>query len=309
MEILRNLRKLEPGPTPPIAAIGNFDGVHLGHQRLLGRLVDAARERSGPSLVITFEPHPVKILAPDQELALIMPYTDKLALFERLGVDQTLVIRFTRTFAAMDSERFIRDVLHRQLRLCHVLVGPDTRFGRDRGGGFAQIARLGAALGFTAETIPPVVIDGITVSSTAVRERIAGGKVEDAARLLGRYHRVAGQVVRGARRGRRLGFPTANLHTANELLPGDGVYAGVAHWRGGRYEAVVNIGLKPTFGGKQRTVEAHLLDFDGALYGERVRLDFVARIRAEQRFRSVDELSCQIRADIVRGRSLLRGRR
>ena len=306
MEILRNLRKLRPGPTTPVAAIGNFDGVHLGHQRLLGRLCEAARERGVPSMVITFEPHPVKVLATHRPLPLIMSYADRLALLDRLGVDRTLVIRFTRHFAALTSEDFIREILHGTLRASHALVGPDTRFGRDRGGNFEQILALGEELGFTAERISPVTVDGMNVSSTAIRRLVLEGKVREASRLLGRFHRIPGEVVRGARRGRRIGFPTANLNTPNELVPADGVYAGRLRWRGERYEAVINIGVKPTFSDKQRTIEAHLLDFQGNLYGEQVGLSFVDRIRSERRFRNADELTSQIRDDVVRGRQLLR---
>lgn len=309
MKVVRNLRDHDPAADRPVATIGNFDGIHLGHQRLLARLQTAAQERGTSSMVITFEPHPVKVLAPQRDFPLIQPYAEKLQLMERLGVDTAVVIRFTTGFAATDAETFLREVVADQLRVSHVLVGPDTRFGRDRGGDPEQLRRLGHELGFTQESIPPVREDGRIVSSTAVRALVREGDVGSAGRLLGRFHRLRGVVVRGHRRGRKLGFPTANIQTTDDLLPADGVYVG-RMWRDySSYDSVVNVGVKPTFGDRHRTVEAHVLDFADDLYGEQVTLDLIERVRGERRFRNGKELARQIQDDVEQARRLLRAAR
>lgn len=289
----------------PVATIGIFDGVHRGHQRLLGRVRDAAAARGEPSLVLTFDPHPVRVLAPHKTLPLIMTPADRLLAIERLGLDAALVLPFTRELAALDAETFVRDVFHGALGVSHIVAGPDTRFGHDHGGDLDQLQRLGAALGFTAEAVEPLFVEGERVSSSAIRAAVREGDVARAARLLGRWHRLQGLVVGGHRRGRALGFPTANIAAREELLPRDGVYAGRV-WRGdGCHDAVASVGVKPTFGEESRTVEAHLLDFDDELYGETVALDLVAWLRPEERFETVDDLVRQMHADLACGRRAL----
>ena len=292
-------------PGRPVATIGVFDGVHRGHQRLLARVVAAARDGGGPAMVLTFDPHPVRVLAPHLELPLITTLEDRLLAFEALGVDVTLVLPFTRALAAMDAEAFVREVFHEALAVRHLVAGPDTRFGHDQGGDLPTLLRLGAELGFTAEAVPPVDFEGERVSSSAIRERVRAGDVAGAARLLGRYHRLHGEVVAGYRRGRDLGFPTANIDVRQQLLPRDGVYAGRVQGGDRTYDAVASVGVKPTFGEESRTVEAHILDFEGDLYGASIALDLVAFLRPEERYRAVEDLVAQMHRDVADARRAL----
>lgn len=306
MKTLRDLSSLPIPGVRPVVTIGNFDGLHVGHQAVLARLIEAARQRDTLALTITFEPHPVKVLRPDVELQLILSYEDKLRTLERLGVDVALVLQFTPELAATPSESFVREVLHEALRAQHVIVGPDSRFGHDRGGDLDQLCRLGSELGFDAEPVAPVHIAGEAVSSTAIRQAVTAGDMERAAGMLGRYHRVRGVVVPGHQRGRTLGFPTANLAPTGELVPADGVYAVRVLHRRERYDAAANVGTKPTFGRHPRLVEAFLFDFDGDLYGESIAVEFVERLRPERRFRNARELAAQVERDLEEARRVLR---
>jgi len=307
MKVFRSLSAWQDAPPPgrPVLTIGIFDGVHRGHRRLLERLVAVARALGQPSLVLSFDPHPVRVLAPAKPLPLVMTPADRLRAIEALGVDAALVLPFTRELAAMTAEAFVRDVFHDTLHVSHVVAGPDTRFGHDRGGDLAQLRRLGDELGFGAEAVEPLFVEGVRASSSAIRTAVREGDVAAAARLLGRPFRLHGPVVVGDRRGHTLGFPTANIAVREELLPRDGVYGGRL-WHGGRrHDAVVSVGVKPTFGDAPRTVEAHILDFDADLYGETVALDLVAWLRPQERFASVDDLVRQMHADLAAGRRAL----
>jgi riboflavin kinase/FMN adenylyltransferase len=286
--------------------VGNFDGVHVGHQQVLGRSVDRARERGVQAVALTFVPHPVRVLAPGREPARLTPLERKLELMGESQLDAAVVLSFDRRMAALEPETFARTVLREGIGAQLVIVGTDFRFGRQRAGDVSLLARLGPELGFTVEPFHPVKVDGDRVSSSRVRQLLHEGEVEHVARLLGRPHDVAGVVVTGDQRGRTLGYPTANLGGLRALLPATGVYACWATFGGQRRMAAVNIGDRPTFG-RGRSVEAYLLDFKGDLYDRELRLAFVARLRADQKFDSVEGLVAQIGRDVEKTRQVLIG--
>jgi riboflavin kinase/FMN adenylyltransferase len=288
----------------PAVAIGNFDGVHRGHQRLFHEIRQRSAPRGGEAVVLTFEPHPAKVLAPRLAPPLICTPERKLQRIAAEGVDVCVVEPFDRELAARTPTEFVDQVLAGALGAREVCVGHDFTFGKGRAGDTALLAALGRTRGFAVVVIEPVTVDGLVCSSTKVREFVLEGRVEGAALLLGRDPEVEGVVVAGAGRGRSIGIPTANLRPDTELLPAPGVYAGWAELPAGegsvRYSAAINVGTNPTFGGGALSVEAHLLDYPGKdLYGSRLSLGFRRRLRAEQRFSSVEALVKQIEADIA----------
>jgi riboflavin kinase/FMN adenylyltransferase len=290
-----------------VATLGNFDGVHVGHQEILSRVVRQAAERGGRAVVVTFFPHPTAVLAPARAPAALGSLHDRLARMREMGVDTVVVQQFTRAFASLTADEFIERYLVRRLDVSKVIIGHSVNFGRGRAGNAATLEAAGRSFGFEVETVGPVTVDGVAVSSTEVRTRLQSGDVASAARLLGRPYDVEGRVIVGDRRGHTLGFSTANLRPRVPILVADGVYAVRARWNGERRNGVANVGRKPTFGaGKVRTLEAHLFDFGGDLYGERLRVDFVERLRGEERFDSVDALVEQIRRDAQRAREVLK---
>jgi riboflavin kinase/FMN adenylyltransferase len=288
----------------PAVAIGNFDGVHRGHQRLFERTRELARAVGGESVVLTFDPHPAKLFAPALAPPLISPLDRKLELIADAGIDACVVATFDHTLAALSPEEFVDQILVGELSARAVCVGYDFTFGKGRAGDTAALATLGKTRNFSVTVIDPVSADGMICSSTKVREFVLEGRVEGAALLLGRDPEIEGEVVRGAGRGRTIQIPTANIRPATELLPAPGVYAGWARIPDGkRYLAAINIGSNPTFGGGALSVEAHLLDYDGKdLYGARLMVGLRRRLRAEVRFSSVEALVAQIRADIAETR-------
>jgi riboflavin kinase/FMN adenylyltransferase len=292
--------------------IGNFDGIHLGHQAILRTVVGRARALSGEAVVYTFEPHPRKVLRPESAPALLTTLEQKLELIEAAGADAVVLEPFDLDFAKTPPDVFVRECLHRRLRPLEVYVGYDFHFGRDREGSMRLLTELGPKLGFAVTIIPEVEVDGGDVNSTRIRQLLAEGQCEIAARMLGRPYSVRGVVVRGDERGRTLGFPTANLAPENEVLPAGGVYTGTLRLlddgdppEDSRLRAVVNVGMRPTFQGRELRVEAHAIDWSGDLYGRRVELAFGTRLRAERRFESVDALRAQIAADVDEGRRRL----
>lgn len=290
----------------PAVTIGNFDGVHRGHRALVAETVARARAAGGEAVVLTFDPHPARVLAPERVPAWITSPEQKAELLSGLGIDVMAVLPFTSEVAALSPAAFARDVLAGALGARHVVVGADFRFGHRKAGDAAVLARLGATHGFAVSAVPPVLEGGRPVSSSRVREALAEGDAAHAASLLGRPYFVDGTVVEGDRRGRTIGIPTANLETDGALLPARGVYAGRCRLPEGQARlAVVNVGKRPTFGGRTVTVEAHLLDYSGDLYGRRLRLSFAARLRDEQRFAGADALVEQIRRDVERARALV----
>ncbi len=298
----------ETAGSPPeaVITIGVFDGVHLGHQALIRSVVERAAQRGMVSGCVTFSPHPEDVLRPESDIAHLAAIEDRLAAIKALGVSEVVVIEFTPALSQMLPEEFL-GLLERRFRLRELWVGSDFALGRGRSGTPERLAAIGREKGFEVHSFPPVEIGGEAVSSSRVRRLLAEGRVEEAALLLGRRYRLRGRVVHGDRRGRTLGFATANLAVGERMcIPGNGVYAVVCRVEGEEPRAgVANIGVRPTFGGDGRQVEIHLLDFEGDLYGRGLAVDFVARLRGEQRFDSTVALVEQIGRDVEMARGLL----
>ena len=287
----------------PVATIGNFDGHHLGHRLLLQTVVETARKAQGTALVLTFEPHPVKVLAPHVELRYLTSSEEKLARFEAAGIDEVVLLEFTPTFASMTPEQFADRVLHQQLGLAELFVGEHFAFGKGRAGRIADLIRFGGQYGFQVHPVRPVIVEGAVVSSTRVRQLIQAGEMERAAMLLGRAYGIRGTVIHGAQQGHALGWPTANLRLPpHRVMPPDGVYAARSVYGGKTFEAIAYIGTRPTFGEGERLIEVYLLDQSCNLYGEEITVQFVARVRGDHAFASPDELSKQIARDVEQAR-------
>jgi riboflavin kinase / FMN adenylyltransferase len=290
------------GPAPrwhnPVLALGNFDGLHRGHMKIIDRVRQRAGERAGTPAAMTFEPHPPRVLRPDKAPALLMTKEQKIEALSRSGMQGVALVTFTRELSLWDPEMFVRTVLVDWLHVAEVWVGANFLFGHDRAGTFSVLRSLGMRYGFRAEKIDPVRYKDFVVSSTRVRRLVSEGRVDEAGALLGHHYFIDGEVVAGAGRGRELGVPTANLRTPNELIPPGGVYATFATVDGIVYPAVTNIGVRPTFGeGEAQVIETHVLDMDRDLYGKTMRLSFVQRMRDERAFPDVDALRAQIDAD------------
>lgn len=288
-----------------VVTVGNFDGVHLGHQALLRRVVQRARERDAVSVVYTFHPHPLRVLNPAFCPPLLTAFEDRAARLASQGVDALVWARFDREYAAQEPEEFARRTLAGSLGAVEVWVGPDFAFGRGRRGSVEFLRREGRELGFALEVLPAFGLEGEAVSSTRIRQAVAEADFEAAQRLLGRPYALHGPVVRGAGRGRGLGFPTANVLVREECLPPPGVYAAWASWGDSCRPAALNIGPNPTFGAEETTVEAYLLDFGGDLYGAELELRPLAALRREIAFRTPADLVRQIAADVEETRRLL----
>lgn len=289
----------------PVLALGNFDGLHRGHVKIVERIQRGALERGGTSVVLTFDPHPPRVLRPDKAPALLMTKAQKLDALARAGVQGAAVVRFTPEISQWEPDAFVRTVLVEWLRVAEVWVGADFLFGRNRSGNFTLLKSLGTQYGFRAEKIDPIRYKDFVVSSTRVRRLVAEGRVDEAGALLGHHYAIDGVVVEGARRGREIGFPTANLATDNELIPPHGVYATAVTVDGAFFPSVTNIGQRPTFGDQlATTIEAHLIGRTMDLYGKSVRLAFVQRLRDERKFPDLEALQDQIAADVRRAARL-----
>jgi riboflavin kinase/FMN adenylyltransferase len=315
VRIAHRVEETGPAPDGRTLAIGNFDGVHLGHRKIVEAAVARARAAGEEATVITFEPHPIAVLRPDQPRDMLTTFEDKAEQFRLMGVELVLCLEFTIDFASQSPEAFVRNVLV-PLKARDVFVGANYRFGRARKGDAETLEALGKKLGFAVHPQSFFSRDGRRVSSSRVRQALKDGDVAEAKELLGRPYCLKGQVVAGVARGRELGFPTANLNIPEELVPANGVYAArVAVWEpegegGGEgeptaYDASVYIGTRPTFEAGQRLIEVHLLDTRRELYGHRIRIDFADRVRPEMSFAGADELAAQIRRDVERTRTLL----
>jgi len=291
---------------PASVAVGNFDGVHRGHQALVAAAVARSRATGGAAVVLTFDPHPARVLRPQEAPAALTTLAQKEELVAALGIDRLVVVEFDTRLAALSPEAFAREVLQHALGARHVVVGESFRFGRGREGDPRRLEALGASLGFAVEVVPPLLDGGRAISSSRVREALESGDVGEARTLLGRDYFVDGEVVRGDGRGRTIGVPTANLAPEEQILPANGVYAARCRTGAGAWHAAaVNVGERPTFGGGRVRLEAHLLDFEGDLYGARLRVAFHERLRGEQRFDGKDALVAQIRRDIEAVRARL----
>jgi riboflavin kinase/FMN adenylyltransferase len=289
----------------PVLALGNFDGLHRGHLKFIVRVRRGAAEHGGTPMAMTFDPHPSRVVRPDKAPTLLMTKEQRLEALEHAGIKAVAVVRFTTELSQWDPEMFVRTVLVEWLRVSEVWVGANFLFGHDRGGNFSTLRTLGQRYGFRADKIDPVRYKEFVVSSTRVRRLVAEGRMDEAGALLGHQYYIDGVVVEGKRRGRELGFPTANLKTDNELLPPNGVYATTTTIDGIVHPSISNIGLRPTFGDTTKTmIEAYVMGFDGDLYGRPVRLGFVQRLRDERKFDDVDALRAQMEADRRRAERL-----
>jgi riboflavin kinase / FMN adenylyltransferase len=305
MRIVRGLPPVPPEAPPSAVALGVFDGVHLGHRAILGLAVSHAADADMRSVACTFDPHPMEILHAGRAPLLITTLEERLALIDACGLDATVVLPFTAELAAMEPEAFVNDVLVRRLGARDVVVGFNHRFGRGARGDAAMLRSLGERLGFRTHVAEPLMVDGVAVSSTEIRGALQRGDLALASRLLGRSYTLSGAIGHGAGRGRTLGFPTANVVPTRPVLVAPGVYACTAEVAGRKERAVVNVGVRPTFGETTLAGEAYLLDFSGDIYGQTMTLTFVSRIREERRFPSVDALAAQIEADAAEARRRL----
>ena len=291
----------------PVVTIGNFDGHHRGHRSLLQTVVARAREVGGTAMVVTFDPHPVRVLAPDVQLRFLTSSEEKIERFKAAGIEEVIFLEFTPALAAMTPDQFAEVILHRHLGVAELYVGEHFAFGRGRAGRIADLERLGASLGFAVHPVRPVVLNGGVVSSTRIRTLIQAGDMLQAAALLGRAYGLTGTVVSGAQQGQALGWPTANLRIPSErVTPQDGVYAARASYDGRRYDAIAYIGTRPTFGAGERLIEVNVLDHRDNLYGKTMAVAFVERLRGDHAFTSAQELAAQIARDVDRAKASLR---
>ena len=298
MELVRGLHNLRPGHHGCVATIGNFDGVHLGHQAVLGQLAEKADSLCQPTLVITFEPQPQEFFSQGPVPPRLTRLREKLMALRRYSVNRVLVLNFNAAFAAMPAERFIQDVLVDRLGVKYLVVGDDFRFGHRRRGDFAMLKAAGQRHGFPVVSMHTFIADGERVSSTRIREALGRGDMELAERLLGRPYRMCGRVAHGDKRGRTIGFPTANVFLHRQATPVDGVFAvEVFGLDREPVQGVANVGTRPTVDGSRSLLEIHLFDFDADIYGRYIQVDFLHRIREERRFDSFEALKEQIERD------------
>lgn len=301
-----------PLGTPHAVTIGNFDGLHLGHQAMLARLQDVAQARALPSCVLSFEPHPREFFTPEQAPARLSSLREKAECLQRMGIDRLHVFRFDRAFSAITAEAFIEQVLGTTLQARYVLVGDDFRYGAKRTGDFARLERLGHSLGFDAEFLPTVEVAGERASSTAVRQALAAGELEHAARLLGRPYSISGRVVHGDKLGRDIGFPTANIQLKHNRPPLLGIFAVEVYGLNGKpLPGAASLGKRPTVKTPDAVpvLEVHLFDFNAEIYGRRVRVDFLHKLRDEEKYPDLDSLVAQIRRDVDNAKQFLKQRR
>jgi riboflavin kinase/FMN adenylyltransferase len=307
MIIYHDLAEITQPLLRPVITIGNFDGVHLGHQTLFQKVKERARAVAGQGVVLTFDPHPIKLMRPEKQLPLLTTTAQKVRLLSELDLEVLIVHPFTPEFGALPARDFVQEYLVRRLGVQEVVIGHDYRFGRRREGNIALLQALGAEFGFPVHVVDAIQIQGQVVSSTLIRTLLQNGRVQEAQTFLGRPYEVTGIVVPGFGRGARLlGFPTANIAPDNGLLlPDAGIYAVWAELQGRVYAGVANIGTCPTFDNEQLTLEVYILDFDADIYGERLAVRFVQRLRDEHRFPDIPALVSQIKKDVAAARQIV----
>jgi riboflavin kinase/FMN adenylyltransferase len=286
-------------------SLGNFDGVHLGHRAILGRTIDLAHQNGIQSVAVTFDPVPKKILQPATAPPLIQTLVQRISKLESLGLDHTIVVKFSEEFARKTPQEFVQDYLVMKLKVQYFVVGENFSFGHQKQGDLSLLKEMGQQNDFRVEGIPEICKDSIRISSSQIRKLILNGEMEEAARFLGDPFALVGRVVEGEHLGGKLGIPTANLAYENEIVPAKGVYVCRARCKTGIYQAATNVGIRPTFQGEKLTVEAHLLDFSGDLYDSRMELQFLHKLRDEKRFAGPEELKRQIQADIEATRAYI----
>ncbi len=305
-KMINNLEHLTSPLRNPVLTIGNFDGVHRGHLALFEKVKRRARALEGQSAVMTFQPHPLKIMEPERTPLLITPTEQKLELIAQAAIDVIFCIPFDRTFAGMGAEDFVKDILVERIGIKELVVGYDYTFGHQRTGNIDLLLQMGEDLGFQVHVVQPVRIGSLVVSSTSIRDLVRAGNLSEAKTLLGRDYQISGTVVKGKNRGARLlGFPTANLELVDELFPKKGVYAVQVLIDHQKYNGVTNIGHNPTFGQGPLSIETHILDFSGDLLGQAIKVIFMKRMRSEKTFESVEELALQIEEDVKAARAYL----
>jgi riboflavin kinase/FMN adenylyltransferase len=306
MKVVKDLKEMVKPFTNAVVTIGNFDGVHVGHQALFRQVINKAQSIGGTSVVMTFEPHPIRVLNCGKHFPLITLFEQKVELVGATGVDTLICVSFTREFAATPARAFVKDILCDMIGMKSVVVGEDYSFGSNRQGNISLLREMGAAFGFEVIISDWVELEGRRISSTEIRNLVRDGQVQEAGKLLGRHYQVRGTVVVGRDRGGRLlGFPTANLKLYDELCPKGGVYAVTVQYNGATYEGVANIGYSPTFGNGEFNIEVHILDFEREIYGLSIRVNFVRRLRGERKFPGPEALAAQIRLDIEKAREIL----
>ena len=303
MELIRGIQNLRPEHHGCVATIGNFDGVHLGHQAVIGQLAEKGSEMNLPTLVIVFEPQPLEVFKGDQAPARLTRFREKLRALARFAVDRLLCIRFSNSFAQMSAESFIRDILVKGLGVKYLVVGDDFRFGAGRKGDFEMLQRAGEEYGFEVANLHSFRIGGERVSSTLIRQALAAGNMENAEKLLGRPYRMCGRVAHGDKIGRTLGIPTANIYLHRKVSPVQGIYVvEVFGLKGEPLQGVASVGNRPTVGGTKPLLEVYIFDFNDDIYGKYLNVDFLHKIRDEKKFESLDELKKWIEDDIVKAR-------
>lgn len=309
MRVIKRIKKLNY--PAPVITIGNFDGVHVGHQKIFKFLIKKAAEINGTSVVITFDPHPVRVLYKDHPLKLITTTEDKIKLIERCGIDITICIPFTHEFASQEAEDFVKNVLVKKFNAKWIVVGYDYRFGKGRKGDAQLLKKLSKIYGFKVTVLRAYRREGKILSSTAVRNALLQGDIRQANRFLGRAYHIDGEVIKGAGRGSSiLGYPTANISPEQEIIPKEGVYAvKVSLPEGKTFSGVANIGKNPTFGSDSLSYEVHILNFTDNLLGKKIRIHFLERIRNEKKFKSPQELKENITRDIEKAKKIFKGNR
>ncbi len=310
MVVYHGLETLEPPLVGTVLTIGNFDGVHRAHQQIIAQAGLFAANTGGRVAVLTFEPHPLTVVSPAKAPPRLMPLEEKLRCLAAAGADVTVVARSEPALLGLEAERFVEEIIRQRFAPTHIVEGPSFGFGRGRRGTPEMLRTLAAGFGCEVHIVSPVTVqvdegETLLVSSSLIRALIGEGKVRRAGLCLGRPYALFGEVVHGAHRGRTLSFPTANLAVEDQLIPGDGVYAGWAVTAAGRFASAISIGSTPTFGGETRRVEAHLLDFDGDLYGRQMRLEFDRPMRGQQAFESAEALRAQLERDVAAVRTML----
>lgn len=306
MKIFEGASQINEPLRNPVVTIGNFDGVHLGHQALFAKVIDRARAINGVSVVYTFDPHPLKVLDPHRSFLLITTREEKQRVIEWSGIDVLIREHFTRDFARLSTESFVNDILCNKIRARELFIGPDYRFGKGRTGTTEMLKRLGEQCGMAVSILANIEVEGIEVRSTMIRNFILDGRVKEAAHFLGRPYTLGGKVVKGYAIGRKIGIPTANLEPEKELYPRGGIFAVKVLLDDHYAQGVLNIGNNPTFPGKEFSLEVHILDFDQEIYGSQIELIFIAKLRDEEKFETPELLVEQIRRDIEKARKILR---
>lgn len=298
-ELIRGIGNIKPQHKQCVVTIGNFDGVHRGHQALLKQLKQRAREHQLPALVITFEPHPAEFFATENVTSRLTRWREKFCELAKTGVDRVLVIRFNAHFAALSADDFVKEILHEQLDVKHIVVGDDFKFGYQRKGDFEYLKKLGEQFGFGVESMPSFLLDDERVSSTLVRQVLQKANHERVKKILGRPYSMIGRVVYGDKRGRQLGFPTANIYLHRAVTPVKGVYVVRMYLPNSEkgLPGVANVGVRPTVDGTRSLLEVHLFDFNQEIYGQHVKVEFCEKLRDEQRFENLDMLKQQIWRD------------